>query len=129
MDHIVSLNQSGFIHKRIINENIIVAQDILYSIHRSKCKVRSFAIKVDLAKAYENIIWNFLDNVLDKFGLPEKVKNLIMMVVNSVFLRVLWKSDQGFSLKLEKDFAKVILYRPIFLCSVWISSPISSMML
>lgn len=55
MDHIVSPYQFGFIRNRNIHENVVVAQEILNSMHYSKRKVGSFIINVDLAKAYDNI--------------------------------------------------------------------------
>lgn len=129
MDHIVFMNQSGFIHKRNIRENIVVAQEILHSVHRSKHKLGSFAIKVDLVKAYDNISWNFLDNFLSDIGFPEKLKNLIMMVVTSISLWVLWKGDKGDFFEAGKGLCQGDPLSPIFLCFVWISSPTSSMMM
>lgn len=53
MDGVMSPNQTGFIHNRNIHENIVVAQELLHSMNKLKGNKEFFAIKVDLAKAYD----------------------------------------------------------------------------
>lgn len=57
---IVSPFQTGFIPGRRIHENIVVAQDIVYSMNKMRGKRGYFAIKVDLSKAYDKLSWPFL---------------------------------------------------------------------
>lgn len=54
IDNIFSPFQTCFIPGRCIQDNIIHAQELTYNMSRSKGKVESFVIKVDLAKAYYN---------------------------------------------------------------------------
>lgn len=61
--------------------------------HKTKSNVGSFTIKVDLAKAYDNISWSFINNVLSEVGVPVILKDLIMLDVTFVKIRVLWKGD------------------------------------
>lgn len=72
-DRLVSPNQTGFIPRRNIHENIVVAQEILQSMHKLRGKKRLFAIKVDLEKAYDMISWNFVNNILIEVGIPSKL--------------------------------------------------------
>lgn len=55
MDRFIPPNQIGFIPMRNIHENIVVAREILHSMHKLRGKKRLFAIKVDLEKAYDMI--------------------------------------------------------------------------
>lgn len=55
MDKVAFLDQSEFIPNRNIHENIVVAQEILHSMNKLKSKNEFFAIKVDLAKAYDKM--------------------------------------------------------------------------
>lgn len=55
MPVIISPYQTGFIPTRSIHENIIVAQELLHSMRRMRGRNGFFAIKVDLAKAYDRI--------------------------------------------------------------------------
>lgn len=47
--------------KMSIHENIVVAHEVLHNMHKLKGKHGYFAIKVDLAKAYDTLSWNFMD--------------------------------------------------------------------
>lgn len=64
MNEVVSPSQTRFIHSRNIQENIVVAQEILHSMNKLKGKKGYFAIKVDLEKAYGMLNWKFVEEVL-----------------------------------------------------------------
>lgn len=49
-----------------------------------------FAIKVDLAKAYDRLSWDFINGVLAEIGLPDWVISLIMQCITSVNTNVMW---------------------------------------
>ena len=55
-----------------MTDNVIVAQEKIHSIKRMKGKKGGMAIKVDLEKAYDRIIWPFLKMVLEDLGFPDK---------------------------------------------------------
>ncbi|XP_058733392.1 uncharacterized protein LOC131605001 [Vicia villosa] len=48
----------------------------------------AFVIKVDLAKAYDNLNWNFVDNVLSEVNLPKKLRRIIMESISSSNMKV-----------------------------------------
>lgn len=48
MDILITSNQTSFIPKRNIHENIVVVQEILHSMRCTKGKKGYFAIKIDL---------------------------------------------------------------------------------
>lgn len=47
--------QMGFIPTGSIHENVVVAQELVHSMHKMRGKVGYFAIKVDLAKVYDRL--------------------------------------------------------------------------
>ncbi|MCI03819.1 hypothetical protein A2U01_0024860, partial [Trifolium medium] len=51
--NLVSPFQTGFVPGRNIHENIVVVKEMMHSMHRMNGKKGFFAIKVDLAKAYD----------------------------------------------------------------------------
>lgn len=55
MDLMITPNQTGFNPKRKIHENIVVAQETLHNMKKVRGKKGYFSIKLDLAKAYDNI--------------------------------------------------------------------------
>jgi hypothetical protein len=50
----------GFVPGRNIHENIIVAKEMVHSMHMAKGRKGYFAIKVDLSKAYDKLSWEFV---------------------------------------------------------------------
>jgi hypothetical protein len=52
---LISPFQTGFVPGRNIHENIIVAREMMHSMNKMNGKKGAFAIKVDLAKAYDKI--------------------------------------------------------------------------
>jgi hypothetical protein len=82
--------QTGFVPGRNIHDNIIVAKEMIHSMHKMKGKKGAFAIKVDLAKAYDKLSWEFIWRILNEIKLPNKMVNLIMHDVTSVETNVKW---------------------------------------
>lgn len=91
---IVSPFQIGFIPGRSVHENIVVAQEMIHCMNRLKSKMGYFAIKVDLAKAYDNLSWNFIHMMLLEIGLPMEMINVIMHSVTTVRTNVRWNGNR-----------------------------------
>jgi hypothetical protein len=53
-------SQQAFIEGRRISNNIIVAQEITHSFTLSTWKNSAFMLKIDLAKAFDRLEWNFI---------------------------------------------------------------------
>ncbi|GJR74233.1 RNA-directed DNA polymerase, eukaryota, reverse transcriptase zinc-binding domain protein [Tanacetum coccineum] len=82
LSEIVNINQSAFIPGRHIQDNILLAQELLRGYNR-KNGPRRCAMQVDIQKAYDTVSWNFLEDVLIKFGFPNKMVRWIMVCVSS----------------------------------------------
>ena len=57
---LIGPNQTSFVHGRHIVDNIVVAQEVVHSMHRKTGKKGFMAIKVDLEKAYDQLNWDFI---------------------------------------------------------------------
>ncbi|PKI31225.1 hypothetical protein CRG98_048386 [Punica granatum] len=55
MSSLISPNQSSFVLRRHILDNIVIAQELIYSMHRMKKGTGFMTIKVDLEKAYDRL--------------------------------------------------------------------------
>lgn len=56
MNSIISSNQSAFIPKRLITDNIMVAHELLHSLKKNKKeKVEKMVVKLDMSKAYDRV--------------------------------------------------------------------------
>lgn len=101
----------------------------MHIMNRSKRKMGYFTIKIDLAKAYDNMNWKFIKNVLTEVRIPENLKELILLVISTAKLRVLWKGDEGdFFATKKKDYDKAIPCLPICLSYAWTKFPTLFMM-
>ena len=56
-------NQCAFIKGRYILESIVVAHEIVHSLHKKKDE--GVILKLDYKKAYDKVSWDFLFEVLD----------------------------------------------------------------
>ncbi|KAK4264615.1 hypothetical protein QN277_025768 [Acacia crassicarpa] len=90
MKDLVSPFQSIFIKGRCIQDNIIVGQEILHIMGKNRNKRGLMAIKIDLEKAYDQINWMFLKQVLLEVGLDGSFVEFIIDCVSSVLYNVLW---------------------------------------
>ncbi|CAL5349484.1 unnamed protein product [Camellia sinensis] len=82
--------QSSFIPGRQATDNIVLVQELLHSMHKSKSSKGAMAIKIDLGKAYDRIEWPFLEQVLNEIGFPFSWITLIMKCVSITQLAILW---------------------------------------
>ena len=67
---IVNEVQSAFVANRQILDGPFILNEVL-----QWCKVKkkhSFIFKVDFEKAYDSVQWDYIDDVLKKFGFGEK---------------------------------------------------------
>jgi hypothetical protein len=92
---LISPFQTGFVPGRNIHDNIVVAKEMAHSMHQMKGRKGAFAIKVDLAKAYDKLSWEFIWRVLMEIGLPETLVNIVMHAITSVMTNVKWNGARS----------------------------------
>ncbi|KAK2635598.1 hypothetical protein Ddye_030390 [Dipteronia dyeriana] len=68
IDDVISKSQSAFIPGRLIIDNALIGFECLHAIRNRKWKMGSFAIKLDMMKAYDRVEWTFLDTMMRKLG-------------------------------------------------------------
>ncbi|XP_059073650.1 secreted RxLR effector protein 78-like [Cryptomeria japonica] len=66
LSKLISENHNGFTLGKETMDNIVLVMEVLHSMVKEK--VKGMAIKLDVSKAYDRVIWNFLIHVLRKFG-------------------------------------------------------------
>lgn len=62
-------NQTAFVQGRLLVENTVLAAEVVNGYHRNKGPKR-IAIKVDIAKAFDTISWDFIFSCLYSIGIP-----------------------------------------------------------
>lgn len=64
-------NQTAFVQGRLLVENTILASEIVHGYHRDKGPSR-ITLKIDIAKAFDDVNWRFIFNCLSGMSLPQK---------------------------------------------------------
>ncbi|KAM1862412.1 hypothetical protein ACFX14_002885 [Malus domestica] len=90
MPKVIGENQSAFIAGKQIQHNILVVE-ILHSLnHQRKENHKGMAIKLDMAKAYDRVEWEFLLSMMIKLGFAlmfcNRVKECISIVSFSILI-------------------------------------------
>nr|XP_020200447.1 uncharacterized protein LOC109786279 [Aegilops tauschii subsp. strangulata] len=75
--------QQAFIEGRRISDNIIIAQEITHSFALKSWNNHAFMLKIDLAKAFDRLEWNFIVSALARKGLHDHFINLIYACISS----------------------------------------------
>jgi hypothetical protein len=70
MDFIISKNQSTFIKGRFLVDGVVVLNEVVDFVKRSKKEC--LILKADFEKAYDSVSWGFLDYMLARFGFSVK---------------------------------------------------------
>lgn len=65
-----------------------MAQEILHSMNRLKGQKGYFALKMDLAKAYDNLSWSFMEHVLGEARIPKVIKIHVMNDISTNKIKV-----------------------------------------
>lgn len=97
----ISPLQVSFVPRCQIQDNIIIAHELIHTMNRMKGRRGFMTIKID-EKAYDRLSWSFIRSCLMGFDFPERLVNIIMACVTSSSFNVLWnrdKSEQFFPLK------------------------------
>ena len=97
MDAIVSRCQSAFIKTRTIHDNFMYVRNTARSLHRSKTP--ALLIKLDIAKAFDTVRWDYLLDLLRRLGFPPRWRALLSSLFSSATSRVILNGIPG------KDFA------------------------
>lgn len=62
-------NQTSFVQGRLLVENTVLASEIVHGYHKDRGPKR-ITLKVDIAKAFDTINWNFIFNLLQGLDIP-----------------------------------------------------------
>ncbi|KAM1803504.1 hypothetical protein ACFX12_029481 [Malus domestica] len=90
MPKVIGENQSAFVAGKQIQDNILVVHEILHSLnHQSKENQKGMAIKLDMAKAYDRVEWDFLLSMMTKSGFAPMFCNRVKECISTVSFSIL----------------------------------------
>jgi hypothetical protein len=73
----------------IISSNIITTQEIIHYFTLKSWNSHAFLLKIDLAKAFDRIKWNFISVTLTRLGLNSTFINLVHACISTSSLAIL----------------------------------------
>ncbi|KAL4278003.1 hypothetical protein GQ457_03G016860 [Hibiscus cannabinus] len=89
LPHCISNTQAAFVQGRAITDNILVAHEIVHTLHTSASRSsQGVVFKLDMEKAFDRVEWPFLEAVMLRLGFAPSWVDLIMRCVSSVSSRV-----------------------------------------
>lgn len=83
LPHIISDTQGAFTWGRLITDNILIAFEILHTMHNDLSPKGAMAIKLDMTKAYDRVEWSFLANIMLRMGFRPSWVQLVTRCVKS----------------------------------------------
>eukprot|EP00253_Pinus_taeda_P032686 PITA_32686 len=78
---IISQEQSGYMEGRQILDNILLAQEMIHSLHSRK--EVGMLMQLDLSKAYDKVSWTYLEAILEAFGFSKQWIKWILALIKS----------------------------------------------
>lgn len=89
LPHVIHPSQSAFVQGKHKASNIIIAQEIIHSFNLKNWKQKAFFLKLDLAKAFDRIEWNFIVSALRRLGFNEHFIKLMYNCISTTNISVL----------------------------------------
>ena len=83
--NLVCENQSAFVAEKLITDNILVASETVFHISQKReGKVGEMALKLDISNAYDQVEWNYLEQIMIKLGFSGRWVGLMMQCITTV---------------------------------------------
>jgi hypothetical protein len=92
--NLVSPFQAAFVPGRRGLDNVVIAQELIHSIHRKKGRVGQLILKLDLEKAYDRLEWDFIREVLTFFKFSPPFVDLVLECVSTSSFSILVNGGQ-----------------------------------
>ncbi|KAL0315400.1 UNVERIFIED_CONTAM: hypothetical protein Sradi_5418200 [Sesamum radiatum] len=91
---VLSLLQSDFEPERLLSDNVLLTQELIHSLE-SRRPEANVVFKLDMAKAYDRVSWEFLYQVLRRKGFPQNWIGLVANIVSHCWFLVLVNGEHA----------------------------------
>ena len=124
LSNIISPIQTAFVPGRKGVDNVLITQELIYTMDNLKGREGYMAVKVDLEKAYDRLEWSLIHKVLQAFHFPSSIIKVIMSCVSSSTISVLVNGNalEAFSLSRGIRQSDPLLPYLFILCMEYLGS-------
>ena len=89
LTNLISPIQTAFVPRGRGVDDVVIAQELIYTMDKMKGREGYMAVKVDLEKAYDRLEWSFIHKVLQAFRFPHNLLKVIMSCILTLSISVL----------------------------------------
>ncbi|CAN6246948.1 unnamed protein product [Urochloa humidicola] len=93
LNALISRAQSAFIKKRSIQDNFLYTQNLIRALHRKKRP--GLFLKLDIAKAFDSVRWDYLLEVLQQLGFGSRWRGWITTLLATSSTAILLNGTRG----------------------------------
>jgi hypothetical protein len=93
MGGLISHAQSAFLKTRCIHDNYLFVSNLARALHRKNKP--SLLLKIDFAKAFDSVSWEYLLELLQHLGFPSRWRDWIALLLSSTSSSVLLNGSEG----------------------------------
>jgi len=93
MPILVSPSQTAFISSRRGTDNVIMAQELMYTLEKKKGHQGYMIIKIDLEKAFDRMEWSFVRSIFFSMGFHQDTIDLILSCISSTDVSLLFNGS------------------------------------
>lgn len=93
LNDIVSRAQSAFIKKRSIQDNFMFTQNLVRALHKNK--KQGLFLKLDIAKAFDSVRWDYLMEVMQQMGFGWRWREWITILLSTSSTAILLNGARG----------------------------------
>jgi retron-type reverse transcriptase len=97
MDKLISRSQSAFIKGRSIQDNFQYVRGAANHFHRAKTPM--LMLKLDITKASDNVMWEYLLELMEHIGFGPRWRDMIALICSTTTSRVMLNGDPGRPIK------------------------------
>lgn len=117
LPYLISDSQQAFIKGRRIASNLIIAQEIVHSFNLKSFKQNAFLLKLDPAKAFDRLEWNFIEKALHCKGFQGHFINLVLACINSAIFSVNLNGQSYGHFSAQRGIRQGCPFISLFICS------------
>lgn len=93
LDSLVSHSQSAFVKGRSIQDNFQYVHGAVQHFHKAKTPM--LLLKLDIAKAFDNVRWEYLLEVMQHLGFGQRWRDIISLTWATFTSRILLNGEPG----------------------------------